>query len=80
MLLDATEEELAGQTLNLFLDSFETSSVLLSFVFFELARHPAIQQKLYEEIITVFGKHGNAYSYESVQELSYLDCVVQGNK
>lgn len=69
---------MAGHALSLFLEGFETSSAVLAFVFYELARNPDIQQNLYEEVLTVRGKNSNIYSYETVQEMSYLDCVIQG--
>lgn len=78
--LDATEEELAGHALSLFLEGYETSSQVLAFVFYELARNPDVQQRLYEEVLTVHGgKHDNKLTYEALQDMPYLDGVVQGS-
>lgn len=77
--LDASKEELASHALGIFFDGFETSGLVLSYVFYELAKRPDIQQNLYQEIVTVRTKYGNVNIYEAVQEMSYLDCIIQGN-
>lgn len=77
--LDAVDEELAGHCLSLFIDGFETSSQVLSLVFYELARHPDIQDRVYNEVKEVLVGHNNQINYEAMQEMWYLDCVVQGS-
>lgn len=76
---DASDDELAGHALSLFLEGFETSSHAIASVFYELARNPDIQENLYKEITTVLAKNENKYSYEVVQGMSYLNCVIQGD-
>ncbi|KAL6302728.1 cytochrome P450 [Sparassis latifolia] len=51
----------------------ETTAGSLSFILWELARHPEIQQKLRGEI----RQFGGNINYDDIQQLSYLDAVVK---
>lgn len=59
-------------------DGFETSSIVLSFALFELARNPETQKKLREEIKKALGRNKNKLPYDVLQELQYLDAVING--
>lgn len=48
----------------------ETTSCTVSFTLLELARHPAVQQKLRQEIRDL-----SDFSYDNIQSLPYLDAV-----
>ena len=50
----------------------------MSFVAYELACNPDIQQRLYEEILEVINETGDdqKISYEQLQSMKYLDQVV----
>lgn len=50
----------------------------MQFALYELARNPDVQKKLQEEIDTVLAKHENKITYEAVQEMEYLDGVING--
>lgn len=50
----------------------------MTFAFYELALNPDIQVKVQNEIDRVVAKHENKVTYEAVQEMEYLDWVVQG--
>lgn len=84
MLLDSgkkagsNDAELAGHALNIFMEGFETSSHVLAFVFYELARNSSVQERLHEDTIKVLAKHNNEFTYEALQEMKYLDAVVHG--
>lgn len=78
MFLDTSDVELAGHSMSLFLEGFETSSTVLSFALFELARNPECQQRLYEEVTAVLEKHNHQFKFEALQEMTYLECVVAG--
>lgn len=73
-----TETEVVGHAISLFFDGAETSSNILSFVWYELARHPDYQQRAYEEICEVLEKHDNKLTWDTLQEMKYLESVIAG--
>lgn len=50
----------------------------MAFILYELARHPEIQERVREEISDVISDHKGEFTYEAVQDMKYLDRVVQG--
>lgn len=79
LLFDGTEineVELAGYALTLFVEGYETSSSVLGFAIYEMARNPDIQERLYEEITDVLAKHNNEFTFEALQEMEYLDNII----
>lgn len=77
-LLDNSDAELAGYSLTAFVDGFETSSTVLAFLFYELAKSPEIQKKVYNEIAEVSARHNNKFTYELIQDLTYLESAIHG--
>ncbi|XP_053685843.1 probable cytochrome P450 9f2 [Sabethes cyaneus] len=72
-----TDNELIAQCFLFFIGAFETIGNALMFLSYELALHPAIQQRLYEEIVsTEESLNGKPLSYEVLQKMQYLDMVV----
>lgn len=59
-------------------DGFETSSIALSFALFEIAANPEIQRKVMKEVDTVLDKYDGEITYDSIQEMCYLDNVLSG--
>nr|CAD7575657.1 unnamed protein product [Timema californicum] len=74
--LEMTDTLLAAQCLGFFLAGFETSSTTISCCLHELAVNPDIQEKLSKEVDTVLIKHGGQITYEALQDLKYMDAVV----
>uniref|UniRef100_A0A1B0GIV6 Cytochrome n=1 Tax=Lutzomyia longipalpis TaxID=7200 RepID=A0A1B0GIV6_LUTLO len=72
-----TQDHIAGHALSFFVDGYETSSTVLSFALWQLARHPDVQKKVSDEIVTVLHKHANSLSFEALSEMNYLDLVIQ---
>lgn len=75
-----TFEELAAQVFLFFVAGFETSSTTMTFAFYELARHTEIQQKVREEVNDVLRQHGGKFTYEAIQDMKFLRCVIDGNQ
>jgi len=73
---NSTDVELAGHALSVFFEGFETSSTVLSFTLYELARRPDCQQRVYEEIMEVLEAHDKELTYEILLEMTYLESVV----
>ncbi|XP_013146951.1 PREDICTED: probable cytochrome P450 9f2 [Papilio polytes] len=70
-----SQQDLVGQVFIFFFAGFETSAATLSLTVHELAVNPLVQEKLYEEIKTFHETKGKML-YENVNELKYLDCVI----
>lgn len=73
-----TDDDVAGQCAGFFADGFETSSITLSFILFDLATNPWVQVRLKEEIDNTFKKHDNQITYQAIQEMTFLDSVCSG--
>ncbi|XP_062558865.1 probable cytochrome P450 9f2 [Armigeres subalbatus] len=72
-----TDSELLAQALIFFTAGFETVSVTLSFMAYELTRNKDVQNRLYEEILeTERSLEGKPLSYEVLQAMVYMDMVV----
>lgn len=61
-----------------FIGGYETSSITLTFSFYELARNPEVQKRAQEEIDSVLAKHDGKLTYEILQEMTYVDMIVSG--
>ncbi|EAT41568.1 AAEL006784-PA [Aedes aegypti] len=71
------DNELVAQCFIFFVAGFDTVSTGLTFLAYELALNPEIQQRLYEEIIeTETTLEGKSLTYEVLQKMKYLDMVV----
>ncbi|KAL3206390.1 hypothetical protein MRX96_040120 [Rhipicephalus microplus] len=71
-----TTEEIINAASVLFIAGFETTATGLSYIFFALAKHPDVQEKLRQEVIDAVGTHG-LLDYDTVmKKLKYLAKVV----
>lgn len=72
-----TENELIAQCFLFFLAGFETVSVAMTFLAYELTINPDIQNRLYAEILdTEQSLEGKPLSYEVLQKMEYMDMVI----
>lgn len=71
---------LQDQLLNIMVAGRDTTAGLLSFAFFELARHPEIYQRLKEEVLVQFGEGSEEdisnITFESLKKCEYLKWVL----
>lgn len=74
-----TDEDIAAQALTFFTDGYETSSTALAVLIHDLACNPGVQQRLREEVDSVKGQHNGQLDLDIVQDMEYLDMVIQGN-
>uniref|UniRef100_A0A1B0D380 Cytochrome P450 n=1 Tax=Phlebotomus papatasi TaxID=29031 RepID=A0A1B0D380_PHLPP len=70
-----TELDMVAHAITFFLDGFETSSIVLSFTLYELAKNKDVQDKLRSEIRETIKKHGEI-TFDVVHEMPYLEQVV----
>lgn len=70
-----TEVDMAAHGVTFFFDGFETSSVVMSFILYELARNPTVQTRLREDCSKASNDQGTI-SYEDLLELPYLEQVI----
>jgi cytochrome P450 len=75
---DFTDIDVTAHAAGFFGDGYETSSVVMSFILYQLSANPEAQSKLREEVNKVFEENGNKLPYEILQALPYLDAVVNG--
>lgn len=66
--------ELVANAITFFIDGYETSSVSMALILFEIARDERVQKKLREEIETAATE--GPLTMDTISELRYLDQVV----
>lgn len=71
-----TKNELLSTAILFLAAGYETTSIVLCFIAYNLAMHPEYQQRLCEEIDHVLEKHGGKVTYDAVHEMPYLDMII----
>ncbi|NP_001341723.1 cytochrome P450 CYP9A17v2 [Helicoverpa armigera] len=71
-----TDEDLIAQAVLFFIAGFETVSSGMSFLLYELAVNPDVQERLAQEIKENDAKNGGKFDFNSIQNLQYMDMVV----
>lgn len=72
-----SETEVAAHTVTFFFDGIETSSITMSYIFYELAKNPVAQQKLRSELAKI-RKNDGSFEYDTLSDHKYLEQVVFG--
>lgn len=70
-------EQCAAQAFVFFVAGFETSSSVMSFAVYELAKNPDMQSKVQKEIDEIF-KTPQDITYENLKRMTYLDMIIKG--
>ncbi|KFB40677.1 AGAP013305-PA-like protein [Anopheles sinensis] len=75
------DKEIRGEVNTFMFAGHETITSCVSFALYYLSRNPNIQQKVYSEIVSVYGAEGNVRSatitLPSLQQLKYMDMVIK---
>ncbi|KAJ3618441.1 hypothetical protein MTP99_006436 [Tenebrio molitor] len=71
-----TMDEITAQSFIFFLAGFEGSATTMTFALYELAKNQEIQKKVRHEMETVLARHDGKITYDSVQEMKYLNQVL----
>lgn len=78
IILEWSDTDLIAQAVLFFVAGFETVSTTMTFLLYELALHPEVQDRLLQEIRENDAKNGGKFDYNSIQNLKYLDMVISG--
>lgn len=70
-------DELYGECESLIIAGSDTTSIIISALFFYLARKPEIQKRLAEEILSTFASSSDIGSGEALHSCKYLHAVIQ---
>lgn len=70
--------EMAAQAHVFFVAGYESNSTTMSFCMYELAKAPEIQQKAYEEIVSVLEKYDDQLTYDALAEMKYMENCIEG--
>ncbi|XP_075422075.1 cytochrome P450 3A24-like isoform X1 [Ascaphus truei] len=73
-----TDMEIMAQSFIFLVAGYETTSTSLSYLFYNLATHPDVQQKLQEEIDGALPDKASP-TYDILMQMEYLDMVIQEN-
>ena len=69
---------MAAQAHVFFVAGYESNSTTMSFCMYELAKAPQIQQKAYEEIVSVLERHNGQLTYDALAEMKYAENCIEG--
>lgn len=70
--------DVAASAFSYFIGGFHNNATALTITLYQLAVNPLIQSKLRKEIFSVLEKHDGQLSYDSLQEMPYLEMVING--
>ncbi|XP_066154346.1 probable cytochrome P450 4d14 isoform X2 [Euwallacea fornicatus] len=71
-----TRDDLREEINTFMFAGYDTTSTTMSLAVYEIARHPDVQTKLYEEQRMIFDKGDVQVSYEKLEKMSYLQMVI----
>lgn len=71
--------QIVAQTLLFFIAGSDTTAITIACCLHELTQNEEVMQKLKEDINKALEKHNGVICYDSIQEMEYLDMVIQGN-
>lgn len=59
-----------------FVDMYETTSITMNYVSFQLAMHVDVQEKARNEVRSVMNRHNGQLTYDALKDLTYMDRVI----
>ncbi|KPJ15756.1 Cytochrome P450 6B4 [Papilio machaon] len=73
--LELTDDVLAAQAFVFYAAGYETSASTMTYLFYEVAKNPEIQEKVIAEIDEVLKRHNDEITYDCLNEMTYLQQV-----
>ncbi|KAK9498583.1 hypothetical protein O3M35_003183 [Rhynocoris fuscipes] len=58
-------------------EGHDTTSVAISFALVQISKHKDVQDKIYDEVASLVESGADISSYESLQMMKYLECVIK---
>ncbi|XP_013140391.1 PREDICTED: cytochrome P450 6B1-like isoform X1 [Papilio polytes] len=74
-IVELTDSVIAAQAFVFYAAGYETSASTMTYLFYELAKHPEIQDKVIAEIDEVVNRYDGEISYDCLNEMTYLQQV-----
>ncbi|XP_014357509.2 cytochrome P450 6B5 [Papilio machaon] len=74
-IVELTDSVIAAQAFVFYAAGYETSASTMTYLFYELAKHPEIQDKVIAEIDEVLKRHNGEMNYDCLNEMTYLQQV-----
>ncbi|KPJ14819.1 Cytochrome P450 6B4 [Papilio machaon] len=73
--LELTDDIIAAQAFVFYAGGYETSASTMSFMMYELARNPDMQERVIQEVDEVMRKYDGKVTFEALNELKYMEQV-----
>ncbi|XP_039431532.1 cytochrome P450 4d2-like isoform X1 [Culex pipiens pallens] len=73
-----TDKEIQEEVDTFMFEGHDTTTIAITFTLMLLAKHPDIQEKVYQEVTEIIGKDLNApTTYRNLQDMKYLELVIK---
>ncbi|RXG54293.1 cytochrome P450 4V2, partial [Armadillidium vulgare] len=72
-----TEENIREEVDTFMFAGHDTTAVGINWAIYLLGLHPEIQEKVYEELESIFGKSDRPASSDDIREMKYLECCIK---
>uniref|UniRef100_A0A1I8PU31 Cytochrome P450 n=1 Tax=Stomoxys calcitrans TaxID=35570 RepID=A0A1I8PU31_STOCA len=72
-----TKELMLDQVFGVFAAGFDNTSCAMTYILYELAKHPEIQERARQEILTTTAKYDHKITYDSMKDMNYTFQVIQ---
>ncbi|XP_022900044.2 cytochrome P450 4V2-like [Onthophagus taurus] len=75
---DLSYERILEQLRTLVVAGADTVSSATGFALYKLAKHPELQEKIYQEYISILGMDKNVFAeFRDIQQMTFTECVVK---
>ena len=74
-----SEEVIMAQGIAFFIAGYESSSITLSTICYNLAKNPEVQDRVYEDISKVTEENDGLISHDTTSQMSYLEATFEEN-
>ncbi|CAG8520209.1 15833_t:CDS:2, partial [Racocetra fulgida] len=72
-----THNELISQVMSILFAGHQTTSIALSWILYNLAKNPDVQNRLRKEVLDTFTDRHHCPTFDEIEHLKYLDCVIK---